>query len=66
MNQLERMPQRAAAPLPEFVYLAEMSEEDYALGFRYRDIASPTPARRGGGLLHRRQQPDRAGSRSGV
>lgn len=44
MNQLERLPQRAATALPEFVYLAEMSEEDYALGFRYREIASPTPA----------------------
>jgi hypothetical protein len=45
MNQLERMPQRATATaLPEFVYLAEMTDEDYALGFRYREIASPTPA----------------------
>lgn len=45
MNQLERMPVRnseAAVAVPEFVYLAEMSDEDYSLGFRYREIASPT------------------------
>jgi hypothetical protein len=45
MNQLEPMPVRnsvAIAPLPEFVYLAEMTDEDYVLGFRYREIASPT------------------------
>jgi hypothetical protein len=47
MNQLEQMPGRAsgtAVAVPEFVYLAEMTDEDYALGFRYREIASPTPA----------------------
>lgn len=45
MNQLERRTVRepgAEVAVPEFVYLAEMSDEDYALGFRYREIASPT------------------------
>ena len=44
MNQLERMPAQAAeSAIPEFVYLADMRDEDYALGFRYREIASHTP-----------------------
>ena len=44
MNQLERMPAQAAeSAIPEFVYLADMTDEDYALGFRYREIASPAP-----------------------
>jgi len=49
MNQLGRLSRRleylgaSGAALPEFDYLAEMTDEDYALGFRYREIASPTP-----------------------
>lgn len=46
MNQLEPMPVResgVAAAAAEFVYLAEMTDEDYTLGFRYREIASSTP-----------------------
>jgi hypothetical protein len=45
MNQLEQLPVResgAAVAAAEFVYLAEMTDEDYILGFRYREIASPT------------------------
>jgi hypothetical protein len=45
MNQLERTSVRELASelaVPAFVYLAEMSDEDYELGFRYREIASPT------------------------
>lgn len=47
MNQLKQLPVResgAAFATAEFVYLAEMTDEDYALGFRYREIASPTAA----------------------
>jgi hypothetical protein len=47
MNQLEQLPVRdsgAAVAAAEFVYLAEMTDEDYALGFRYREIASPLPS----------------------
>ena len=45
MEQLERTSvreSRSQLSVPAFVYLAEMSDEDYELGFRYREIASPT------------------------
>ena len=45
MNQLKQLPVResgSAVAIPEFVYLAEMTDEDYAQGFRYREIASPS------------------------
>jgi hypothetical protein len=47
MNQLKQLPVReagAALATAEFAYLAEMTDEDYALGFRYREIASPMAA----------------------
>jgi hypothetical protein len=31
------------SPPPEFAYLGEMTDEDFTLGFRYREIASGTP-----------------------
>ena len=37
------LPHRRKSPTPEFTYLGEMTDEDYALGFRYQKIASPTP-----------------------
>ena len=31
------------SPSPESAYLGEMTDEDFTLGFRYREIASATP-----------------------
>ena len=47
MNQLKQLPVResgASLAPAEFIYLAEMTDEDYALGLRYRAIASPMAA----------------------
>lgn len=32
-------PESAWAPAPAFTYLADMTDEDYAVGFRYREVA---------------------------
>lgn len=48
MTDRSEMPSRKT-PVPQFTYLGEMTDEDYALGFRYQKIASPTaqlPSRR--------------------
>jgi hypothetical protein len=34
------------APIPEFDYLGDMSEKDYSLGFRYREVACPAKFKR--------------------
>lgn len=42
MNDSALITRPAAEPAPPFIYLPDMTDADYALGFRYREVASPT------------------------